>query len=40
VQLDVITVLGLTLFNALILVVVNLAVDVMYAFIDPRIRLD
>jgi peptide/nickel transport system permease protein len=40
VQLDVITVLGLTLFNALILVGVNLAVDVMYAFIDPRIRLD
>jgi peptide/nickel transport system permease protein len=40
VQLDVITVLGLTLFNAFILVVVNLAVDVMYAFIDPRIRLD
>jgi len=33
-------VLGLTLFNAFILVMVNLAVDVMYAFIDPRIRLD
>jgi peptide/nickel transport system permease protein len=40
VQLDVIAVLGLTLFNAAILVLVNLVVDVMYAFIDPRIRLD
>jgi peptide/nickel transport system permease protein len=40
VQLDVITVLGLVLFNAFVLVVVNLAVDVMYAFIDPRVRLD
>jgi peptide/nickel transport system permease protein len=40
VQLDVIAVLGLTLFNAALLVVVNLVVDVMYAFIDPRIRLD
>jgi ABC-type dipeptide/oligopeptide/nickel transport system permease component len=38
--LDVIAVLGLTLFNAALLVVVNLVVDVMYAFIDPRIRLD
>jgi len=40
VQLDVIAVLGLTLFNAAILVLVNLVVDVTYAFIDPRIRLD
>jgi peptide/nickel transport system permease protein len=40
VQLDVITVLGLVLFNGVILVFSNLAVDVMYAFIDPRIRLD
>jgi peptide/nickel transport system permease protein len=40
VQLDVIAVLGLTLFNAAILVMVNLVVDVMYAFIDPRIRLE
>jgi peptide/nickel transport system permease protein len=40
VQLDVVTTLGLTLFNAVILVLTNLAVDVSYAFIDPRIRLD
>jgi peptide/nickel transport system permease protein len=40
VQLDVIAVLGLTLFNAVVLVLVNLVVDIAYAFIDPRIRLD
>ncbi|MFQ5406793.1 MAG: ABC transporter permease [Anaerolineales bacterium] len=39
-QLDIITVLGLTLFNAILLVFANLATDVLYAFIDPRIRLD
>jgi peptide/nickel transport system permease protein len=38
-QLDVITVLGFALFNGLILIVTNLLVDVMYAVIDPRIRL-
>jgi peptide/nickel transport system permease protein len=40
VQLDVVTTLGLTLFNAVILVLTNLIVDISYAFIDPRIRLD
>jgi peptide/nickel transport system permease protein len=40
VQLDVITVLGLVLFNGVILVLSNLVVDVTYAFLDPRIRLD
>jgi peptide/nickel transport system permease protein len=38
-QLDVVTVLGLAVFNGLILIVANLAVDVMYGFIDPRVRL-
>jgi peptide/nickel transport system permease protein len=38
-QLDVVTVLGFALFNGVILVLANLAVDVMYAFIDPRVRL-
>jgi len=38
-QLDVITVLGFAMFNGLILIVSNLVVDVMYAFIDPRVRL-
>jgi peptide/nickel transport system permease protein len=38
-QLDVVTVLGFALFDGLILIVANLAVDVLYAYIDPRIRL-
>jgi len=38
-QLDVITVLGFALFNGLILIVANLVVDVLYAVIDPRVRL-
>jgi ABC-type dipeptide/oligopeptide/nickel transport system permease component len=38
-QLDVITILGFALFNGLILIVSNLVVDVLYAVVDPRIRL-
>ncbi len=38
-NLDIVTLLGLTLFNAIVLVVGNLAVDVLYGFIDPRVRL-
>ncbi len=38
-QLDVVTVLGLAIFNGLILIVANLVVDVLYAFVDPRVRL-
>jgi peptide/nickel transport system permease protein len=38
-QLDVITTLGFALFNGFILIAANLAVDVLYAFIDPRVRL-
>jgi peptide/nickel transport system permease protein len=38
-QLDVITVLSLTMLTGLILLVANLVVDVMYAFLDPRVRL-
>jgi peptide/nickel transport system permease protein len=38
-QLDVVTVLGFALFNGFILIVSNLVVDVLYAFIDPRVRL-
>jgi peptide/nickel transport system permease protein len=37
--LDVITVLAFTLMTSGILVVANLIVDVMYAFLDPRVRL-
>jgi len=39
VQLDVVTVLAFALVNSVILVVAFLVVDVMYAFLDPRIRL-
>ncbi len=38
-QLDVVTVLGFALFNGLILIVANLVVDVLYAVVDPRVRL-
>jgi peptide/nickel transport system permease protein len=38
--LDVVSVLGITLFSAGILVFGNLIVDVLYGFIDPRIRLN
>ncbi|HTP08761.1 MAG TPA: ABC transporter permease [Anaerolineae bacterium] len=39
VQLDVLTVLGFTLFTGIILLVGNLVVDIMYAVVDPRVRL-
>ncbi len=38
-NLDVLTVLGFTLFTGFILLVGNLVVDVMYAVVDPRVRL-
>ncbi|HET7091076.1 MAG TPA: ABC transporter permease [Anaerolineae bacterium] len=38
-SLDVLTVLGFVLFNATLLIVANLVVDVMYALLDPRVRL-
>jgi peptide/nickel transport system permease protein len=38
-NLDIVTLLGLTLFNGMILIMGNLVVDVLYAFIDPRVRL-
>lgn len=38
-SLDVITVLGFAMFNGVILVLGNLAVDILYGFIDPRVRL-
>ena len=33
------TVLGFTLFNGIILLIANLIVDVLYAVVDPRVRL-
>jgi len=38
-QLDVLTVLAFTLFTGAILLVANLIVDVLYAVVDPRVRL-
>ncbi|OQY16568.1 MAG: peptide ABC transporter permease [Anaerolineaceae bacterium 4572_32.2] len=38
-SLDVVSVLGVALFSSIILVLGNLIVDVLYGFIDPRIRL-
>jgi peptide/nickel transport system permease protein len=34
-----VTVLGFALFTGMILITANLVVDVLYAFIDPRVRL-
>jgi len=39
IQLDIPAVLGFTLFSALIFVAANLIVDIMYAYVDPRIKL-
>jgi peptide/nickel transport system permease protein len=36
---DAVSVLGITLFDGALLVLANLVVDVMYAYLDPRIRL-
>ncbi len=40
IRLDILSVVGFTLFNGVLLVVGNLIVDLLYAFIDPRVRLD
>jgi peptide/nickel transport system permease protein len=39
-NLDVLTMLGYALFNALLFVSVNLVVDIMYGLLDPRVRLE
>jgi dipeptide transport system permease protein len=39
INIDIPSILGFALFTGLIYVVANLAVDIMYAYIDPRIRL-
>lgn len=38
-RLDVISVLGIALFSAALLVMANLFVDLLYGFLDPRIRV-
>jgi peptide/nickel transport system permease protein len=39
-SLDVVSVLGITLFSSFVLVFGNLLVDVLYGVVDPRIRLE
>lgn len=39
-NVDVISVLGLTLFNGVLIILGNLAVDISYVFLDPRVRLE
>ena len=39
IALDIPTVLGFALFSGMLFIVANLAVDLLYAYVDPRIRL-
>ena len=39
-NMDIAAVLGFTLFSGFLFVMANLIVDILYAYIDPRIRLD
>jgi len=39
-QFDLPALLGYLLFNGFLIVMANLIVDIMYAFIDPRVRLE
>jgi len=39
-QLDVPPVLAVTMFGAFFIVLLNTAVDILYAFLDPRVRLE
>jgi ABC-type dipeptide/oligopeptide/nickel transport system permease component len=38
-RLDIPSVLGFALFNAVLFVLVNLVVDILYTRVDPRVRL-
>ena len=38
--LDIASVLGVALFGGILLIIANLVVDVAYAYLDPRIRLE
>lgn len=39
-NLDIPLIMGIVLFSALLIVAANIAVDVLYAWLDPRIRLE
>ncbi|MGC9335731.1 MAG: ABC transporter permease [Anaerolineae bacterium] len=38
-SLDLLTVVGFTMFSAIVTIVANLVIDVVYGFLDPRVRL-
>jgi len=38
-QLDVAAILGIALLDSLLIIIINLAVDILYAYVDPRVRL-
>lgn len=40
VSLDVLTMLGFTIFTGVIFIIANLIVDIMYSIVDPRVRLE
>jgi ABC-type dipeptide/oligopeptide/nickel transport system permease component len=39
-SLDIPLIMGTVLFSAFLIVIANLLVDLMYAYLDPRIRLE
>jgi peptide/nickel transport system permease protein len=39
-QLDFPAILGFALFNGLLLVLTNLVIDILYAYLDPRVKLE
>jgi peptide/nickel transport system permease protein len=38
-SLDLLTVVSFTLFSAILLIIANLVIDILYGFLDPRVRL-
>ena len=38
-SLDLLTVVSFTMFTSVVLIVANLVIDVLYALLDPRVRL-
>jgi peptide/nickel transport system permease protein len=38
-SLDLLTVVGFTMFTSIVVILANLVIDVLYAFLDPRVRL-
>jgi peptide/nickel transport system permease protein len=40
VNFDLPTIIGVVIFSTLCIILINLFVDILYAFIDPRIRLE